>query len=325
MNRTDKPKLTSHQIIEMMKNEKGITFLNTSEEDAEKYLEDVNNYLRTASYRKNYQKYLNGNSKGKYIDLDFSYLQELSTIDMHLRNLITKMCIDIEHDLKVALLKDLENNSSEDGYSIVDSFLNANPYIVHRIEATSSSPFTCNLIHKYFDIQSVFNPQKNKYENKIRGIDCPVWVLLELLTFGDFICFYEYYYATKGQVPISTSLINLVKSLRNGCAHNNCIIADLNPGASKTPPEISASITGMSDITKSQRKKKLSCRVILEFVCMLHIYDQVVSVNVKNKRVTELKDLFTERVIEKGIYFEKNQLITSSYDFVKKVIDNLFG
>lgn len=325
MNRTDKPKLTSHQIIETMKNEKGITFQYTSEENAEKYLEDVNNYLRTASYRKNYQKYLNGKSKGKYINLDFAYLQELSTIDMHLRNLITKMCIDIEHDLKVTLLKDLEKNTSEDGYSIVESFLKANRYIVHRIEATSASPFTGNLVYKYFDIQKVFNTLKNKYENKIMGIDCPVWVLMELLTFGDFICFYEYYYATKGQPPISTSLINLVKSLRNGCAHNNCIIADLNSGASKTPTEISGSITDMSDITKSQRKKKLSCRVILEFVCMLHIYDQVVSVKVRKKRVTELKELFAERIIENKTFFEKNQLIISSYDFVKKVINNLFG
>lgn len=325
MNRTDKPKLTSHQIIEMLKYEKGITFQYTSEESAEKYLEDVNNYLRTASYRKNYQKYLNGKFKGKYIDLDFAYLQELSTIDMHLRNLITKMCIDIEHDLKVSLLKDLEGNVSENGYDIVDSFLNANPYIVHRIEATSASPFTGNLVYKYFKIQKVFNPLKNKEENKITGIDCPVWVLMELLTFGDFICFYEYYYATRENQPISTAVINLVKSLRNGCAHNNCIIADLNPRRSIPPSEISRSIKTMVDINKNQRQKKLSCRVILEFVCMLHVYKQVVSVRVRNKRVIELKELFSLRVIENKLFFEKNQLVMSSYDFVKKVIDNLFG
>ena len=325
MNRTDKPKLTSHQIVEMMKNEKGITFQHISEENAEKYLEDVNNYLRTASYRKNYQKYLNGKSKGKYIDLDFAYLQELSTIDMHLRNLITKMCIDIEHDLKVSLLKDLEGNVSENGYDIVDRFLNANPYIIHRIEATSASPFTGNLVYKYFKIQKVFNPEKNKDENKITGIDCPVWVLMELLTFGDFICFYEYYYATRGKQPISTAVINLVKSLRNGCAHNNCIIADLNPGRSIPPAEISRSIKTMVDINLNQRQKKLSCRVILEFVCMLHVYKQVVSVKVRDKRVVELKELFSVRVIDNMTFFEKNQLVMSSYDFVKKVIDNLFG
>lgn len=231
MNKIDKPKQTSKELIKMLKIDKGVTFKYTSEEKAEKYLEDVNNYLRTASYRKNYQKYQNGKELvGKYIDLDFAYLQELSTIDMHLRNLITKMCIDIEHDLKVILLKHLESNVLEDGYTIVESFLTANPYIVGKIEAASASPFTGNLIKKYFNVQRVFNPKKNKKENKIFGFDCPVWVLMELLTFGDYIHFYEYYYGIYGTQPISTAMINLVKSFRNGCAHNNCIIADLNPG-----------------------------------------------------------------------------------------------
>lgn len=56
MNRIDKPKRTSRELVEMLKNEKGVTFKYTSEDKAKKYLEDVNNYLRTASYRKNYQK-----------------------------------------------------------------------------------------------------------------------------------------------------------------------------------------------------------------------------------------------------------------------------
>lgn len=92
---------------------------------------------------------------------------------MHLRNLITKMCIDIEHDLKVLLLENLENGVSEDSYAIVDNFLHNNPYIVGKIEAASASPFTGNLINKYFTIQRVYNAQKGKRENKIVAFDCP--------------------------------------------------------------------------------------------------------------------------------------------------------
>ena len=235
MNRTDKPKMTSKALVDKLRDEKGVSFKYVTEDNAEKYLAQINNYLRTASYRKNYQKYLNGPSKGKYIDLDFAYLQELSTVDMHLRNLVTKMCIDIEHDLKVLLLEELENDSGEDGYTIVDNFLSNNPYIVGKIEAASASPFTGNLINKYFTIQRVHKPQKGKSENKITAFDCPAWVLMELLSFGDFIHFYEYYYGLKGSMPVDISMINLVKSLRNGCAHNNCIIADLNPGSSIAP------------------------------------------------------------------------------------------
>ena len=207
MNRTDKPKRTSKELVGMLKEEKGVTFKYTSEEKAAKYFEEVNNYLRTASYRRNYQKYQNGKDlKGKYIDLDFAYLQELSTIDMHLRNIITKMCIDIEHDLKVILLKNLEMNSKEDGYTIVDTFLTANPYIVGKIEAASASPFAGDLIQKYFTVEREFNHKKGKKENRIKGFDCPVWVLMELLTFGDFIHFYEYYYRVYGTQPISTQI-----------------------------------------------------------------------------------------------------------------------
>ncbi len=111
-NRSRKPKKTAHELIMKMRDEKGITFRYTSEQDAETYLDDINNFLRTASYRQNYQKYLNGENKGKYIDLDFAYLQELSTIDMHFRFIISKMCLDIEHALKVTLVKDISTPHS---------------------------------------------------------------------------------------------------------------------------------------------------------------------------------------------------------------------
>lgn len=324
MNRIDKPKMTSKALVDKLRDEKGVSFKYVTEGKAELYLSQVNNYLRTAAYRKNYQKYLNGPSKGKYIGLDFAYLKELSTIDMHLRNLITRMCIDIEHDLKVLLLKNLENDGNEDGYSIVDHFLQNNPYIVGKIEAASASPFTGNLINKYFTVQRVYNPQKRKTENKITGYDCPAWVLMELLSFGDFIHFYEYYFTLKGGIPIDISIINLVKSLRNGCAHNNCILADLNPGSSVAPAAIYRIIKKMPNINKNQRQKKLSCRVVLEFVCMLWTYDTVVSEKVKKHRIQELKQLFDGRIREKKDFFKSNQLIISTYDFVYKVMENLF-
>ena len=128
-NRSNKPKLTVQQLVSKMKNEKGISFNYISETDAENYLLNVNNYLRTAAYRKNYQKHTKGVNKGKYIGLDFAYLQELSTIDMHFRFIVSKMCLDIEHALKVQMIKDIECDPSTDGYDIVDHFLSQNAYI----------------------------------------------------------------------------------------------------------------------------------------------------------------------------------------------------
>ena len=105
-NRIEKPMLTLKQLVRKMRDDKGIAFKYVTEEKAEEYLTNVNNYMRTASYRQNYQKYLQGTNKGKYIELDFAYLQELSTIDMHFRFLVSRMCIDIEQALKVKLIRE---------------------------------------------------------------------------------------------------------------------------------------------------------------------------------------------------------------------------
>lgn len=69
--------LSTDEMITKMKN-KGITFNHISEGDAEKYLKNNNNYFNFTSYRKNYTKDCNE----KYVDLDFSYLKDLSIIDM---------------------------------------------------------------------------------------------------------------------------------------------------------------------------------------------------------------------------------------------------
>ena len=323
-NKTNKPKQTALQLIAKMEN-KGITFKYITTKKAAEYLTDKNNYFRTAAYRKNYQKYNNGLNIGKYIDLDFSYLQELSTIDMHFRFLISKMCLDIEHDLKVRILKDIETDSTTDGYDIVDTFLNQNGYIVNKLEATSASPFTSDLIHKYFTVQRKYNPQKRKHENKIVLYnDCPAWVLLELLTFGDFIKFYEFYYSTRVYSQISSPVINLVKSLRNGAAHNNCILADLTHGTSCPPAEISQTIAKIPSITTWQRQKKLSCRPMLEFTALLYTYNLIVSDKVKHYRTLELKKLFFSRMVQKKGFFAKNELIKSNYEFACKVINFFF-
>lgn len=65
--------------------------------EAETYLHERNNYLRTTSYRKNYDKHMTGDNAGKYIQLDFAHLVELSRLDMYLRTHLLQMCIDIEH------------------------------------------------------------------------------------------------------------------------------------------------------------------------------------------------------------------------------------
>ena len=89
----------------MLRDEKGIQFNIMSEEQAVEYFSQRNNYLRTAPYRKNYPKHIAGPNEGKYINLEFAYLTELSTLDFYLREILLEMCIDVEHDLKVSTVE----------------------------------------------------------------------------------------------------------------------------------------------------------------------------------------------------------------------------
>ena len=107
--------------------EKGITFEIISEDEAKDYLGRNNNYFKLSSYRKNYTKFPSGPRKDQYRDLDFAYLIELARIDVEVRHILLKMCLDIEHFLKVSLIKAVENNlqagNGEDSYKIVTDFI----------------------------------------------------------------------------------------------------------------------------------------------------------------------------------------------------------
>ena len=131
-----KIKLTIDEQIEHMKNNNGIKFNIMDEEDSKVYLKDNTYYFKIKSYAKNYEKYINGKNIGRYINLEFAYLVELSKIDMYFRRIVLKMTLDIEHFLKTQLLRDFQYNPDEDGYSIVRDFLNQYPCLLY----TSPSP-----------------------------------------------------------------------------------------------------------------------------------------------------------------------------------------
>lgn len=319
-----KPKLEPEKIIEKIKNEKGITFNFISEEEAIEYLRHHNNYYRIASYRKNYDKKTTGEEKGKYINLDFSNLVDLSIIDMRIRFLIIHMCLDVEHDLKIRLLNDITSNSSEDGYSVVVDFLQSNEFLYEDIYKKRKSTYVGDLINKFFSFDTHINVNGKVIFDSV-DVRCPIWAFVEIISFGEFIKFYDFYYSNSASqnFPIPISLLNPVKSIRNACAHNNCIINNLRSGFTKPGKVVSSFISNISDISKAERKKYLSVRPIFEFICLLIVYDKIVSEKVKKHRYSELKDLVYNRMCRNKKYYENQQLLKSTYKFLKKVVDFL--
>ena len=115
MYKEQKPMLNAKELIEHLSN-KGIKFELINKQDAEDYLRNNNNYFKLVSYRKNFPKYDKGVNEGKYIDLDFGMLEDLSIIDMRLRKTLLGIVLDLEHYVKVKILSAVERDT-KDGYT----------------------------------------------------------------------------------------------------------------------------------------------------------------------------------------------------------------
>lgn len=300
--------LSIEELIEHMKN-KGISFIEMSESDAKDFLQKNNYYMKLAAYRSNYEKCPSGKRIGQYKKLDFAYLKELSTLDMYLRYIIMDMCLDIEHTIKVKLISSVTSNPKEDGYNIVRKFIakDDNFNILKRIRSHKSGEYCKDLIEKYYPY-------------------FPVWVFVELISFGDLLYFCSFYEEMYGIQIVNNTLMNTVRDVRNAAAHSNCLLNKMTERIDETKQvnsEISNFIKGMKNISKTSRVNNLNYKFTNSFVTLLYVYDSLMPDGSKKKRYLELQEFINGRAIKNKRYFQSNTKIVGVYNFHKKVIDNL--
>ena len=101
------PMMETKDMIYHLKN-KNIKFERINEKSTFLYLKFHSNYYNITSYKNNFIKYQCGEHTGKYLDLDFAYLIDLSIIDMKLRLILFDLILDIEHYLKLKILNLIE-------------------------------------------------------------------------------------------------------------------------------------------------------------------------------------------------------------------------
>ena len=254
-------------------------------------MQNNNYYMKLASYRANYDK---RKINDEYINLDFAYLQELSTIDMHLRYLILQMCLDVEHALKTRLLKDIEDNPEEDGYDIIRRFITKYERSCQNIQKHKSSEYCRKLIDKYYPY-------------------FPAWVFVELISFGDMVKLYEYYIERYPGRLKDSELLYSVRDLRNAAAHSNCLINRLQRGNNKPSVKIVKFVSKIDGIGASMRTNKLSNKFLYDFVSLLYVYNEFINVNVvKEKRFKQMKEFIDGRMVKNKEYFDKNECIKTA-------------
>ena len=296
-------KLTVPEIISYCKETLGITFNLKSEEEAAVFLAKHNYFFRLKQYADFGEK----TKSGKFTNVDFGQMVELSTVDMFLRKLILKMTLDFEHYLKVKIINDSQENPADDGYAVVESFLETHNRVRHLIENLNNSSNFYN--------RQVFDKYKEKTS---------VWSIVEMLGFSDFIDFYAHYYQYFHLKCEYTPHFDSVRRLRNAAAHNTCMISNLKPqNWFKSDIEINFELLGAKlEVGNGVISSCLKVPVLNDFAVMLSNYVKLISSpKIKEKTLEEMQDFFNGRMILHKDYFENVNDIKNAYHFAKAVLD----
>lgn len=302
-----KQKLTIPEQIQHMKS-KGISFDIIHEKEAEDYITNDTYFFKIKAYAKNYEKYEAGNKKGNYINLDFACLKELSILDTHFRKFILHVTLNIEHSMKVELNRHFSNNPNELGYVIVHDFMKqyGNIELSMISKAKNKSSYIADLLAKYKD-------------------ELALWNFIEMLTFGEFLLFYKYYFSVYEKEKPMLNFLFPVKCLRNAAAHNNCLLNNLKQSKDydfSFKKDLNTKVSKIEGIGRVTRTKKMKIPVIHDFAAIMFVFNDVVkSCDIKESIFNEAK-MLTENFEKKLPFFKDNDVLISGIRFIEKILDN---
>ena len=316
-----RPMMKISEMVPYLK-EKNIKFNLVSESEAEKYLKNNNNYYNVTAYKNNFQKYQCGKLVGKYIDLDFAYLKDLSIIDYRTRIVLFKMIIDIEHYLKIRILNKVEEFEAEDGYNIVNLYLDYD-YNDIKYPKRLHESIRKKVTNEYY--KKIFSKYDIDCDTKIENI--PIWEFLEIITFGELINFFDFF-TNKYNLDDNKYIFILreINKLRNAVAHNSCVLSELDKKDNMHRADtLVTNYLQECGIGKENRTNKLQNSRIRQITYTLYLFNQIVSSEgVKDNVRYELSKLFYGRIILNRKYYNNNGLLKSIYEYFDKIIQKKY-
>lgn len=315
----NKDKFSVQEQIDYMKY-KGIKFDFVSEENAKGFLSNNTYYYKATAFRKNFQKV-----NDEYVNLDFGGLNEIATIDMYLRYTSIQITLDIEHALKARLVNIITADHTEDGYSIIQEF---DDYLKNKLIETKENfkPYKYKKIAKSIMLRS---NQEDSYHFEMfekRKDNPPIWVLIELMSYGELIRFIEFYYEkdkfNKKRFELAYILLKYTSNYRNAAAHSRPLLLNITNMGELVPNELVTKYSSESNIDKLVRKERLSNKKIHDFVCILILHHTYIeSEAMRKNRKKQLEWLVTRTLLRKE-YFNNDLDMRVIQDVFSKIVDN---
>lgn len=299
------PKLETKDLIKKLRDKK-VSFNVINELQAEKNLDDLNYYYKLTVYKRNFQK----NQEGNYINLDFSYLCDIASVDMQLRYILAQFTMDIEHSLKTLLMKKITYNDELDGYDIIESFLQST-------ENTNNPISNEDLFKKSSHITNY------QYRMSETHKHCPpVWVVLEVLSFGELTRLFLYYFKrfpeNSYEVKSMAGLLAGAKRIRNMSVHNTPFLFDLDKNEINSVNNYLFQYVTEQNIPKRIYKKSK----IHDIFCVIYLHKKLVNGTGSRKyRIEDIANL-TDRSLTRFSYLSPRNMIIQFFKHLKIIIED---
>lgn len=325
-----KPFMSPEELVEKLLN-KGVTFnYDYTQARAIEYLKKNNNYYELSSYRKNFTK----GDDGKYIDLDFSCLVDLGIIDMLFRYQVMRMALDIEHFEKVKLLTFLKAKN-DDGYAILESY---------KSRLVTESNITPALPNKLIELEREIDQNKSSIycrdmiTHVLPGQQMPVWVFLEVITFGRFRSFFEFCANKANDTPLidESYRLKMVKSIRNAAGHSNCILNDLRlatSAESNLTHDLNRAVlrktklflANGSNISHSHEPDAIQNDRLKEIITLFFVHSRNLPSDAMRQHYKDELLIFVARMNRHlDDYYKDNACIQNAFGLIKKLVENWY-
>lgn len=300
-------KLSFDKLYEELAENKGIKFTGFTKKEAIETLTDLNYYYKLTVYKRSFKR---DKETRKFIDLEFKTLCSIASVDMQLRYLFAEACMDIEHALKTYVISHITDNDEVDGFEIVNRF-------IHSTTETNN-PLTLDGILD--NAKSSTHYQHNMY--KIHKETPPIWVVMEMISFGDLVRFFKFYfklYLPKDfDVNPMSSILMGVKNIRNMSMHNNPFLFDLSKGEVDHPNKYIKNYCSDKSIGECFYKASKVNDTLSVFYAH-HFF--VKGEGSKKHRLKAFRNLIN-RTLKRFEYIDSSNDIMYYFNILSKVVDN---
>ena len=244
------------------------------------------------------------------------------------------MALDIEHFEKVKLLTFLKAKN-DDGYAILESY---------KSRLVTESNITPALPNKLIELEREIDQNKSSIycrdmiTHVLPGQQMPVWVFLEVITFGRFRSFFEFCANKDNDTPLidESYRLKMVKSIRNAAGHSNCILNDLRlatSAESNLTHDLNRAVlrktklflANGSNISHSHEPDAIQNDRLKEIITLFFVHSRNLPSDAMRQHYKDELLIFVARMNRHlDDYYKDNACIQNAFGLIKKLVENWY-